>query len=186
MPVRKLLHISTILLLLALKNIPRHLGISLLFTLSFVAIAIEILRKSSPKFQKFFLALFGRALKDDERRGKITGATFLILSMTLTYLIFPFKIFFYSSLIAILVDGITPVITFVIFSKTQKDRAHLLTFLISAIIVALVIDSGLPFLAKLISSVFISLIEYFNPPPDDNIYAEFLGAIIIYLLVEAL
>ena len=185
MLLRKALHISTIFLLLLLKNLPREADITILLTLSSVALLVEILRFTVPKINSSFISKLSTLLKEDERKNKPTGATFLILSMTLSYLVFPFKIFFYASLIAILVDGITPIITALLLKRNGKDAAHLLTFIFTGILVAFVINSGIPIFVKLIGSITIALIEFFNPPPDDNIYAEFLGALIIYLLFKA-
>lgn len=185
LPLRKAIHVSTILLLLLLKHLPRKADIIILVSLSAVASTIELLRLMVPKFKEYFIKELSFLLKEDEKRGKPTGATFLILSMTLAYILFPFKIFYYASLIAILVDGLTPVFTAVIFQRNGKDHAHLITFLVSGVIVAFIVNSGIPMLVKLIGSITIALIEYFNPPPDDNIYAEFLGALIIYILFKA-
>ncbi|MEO0286387.1 MAG: hypothetical protein ABIM31_06235 [candidate division WOR-3 bacterium] len=185
LPLRKAIHVSTIFLLFLLKHLPREADIAILVSLSVVAGTIELLRLTVPKFKEYFIRELGSLLKDDEKRGKPTGATFLICSMTLAYILFPFKIFYYASLIAILVDGLTPVFTAIIFQRNGKDHTHLITFLISGVIVAFIVNSGIPILVKLTGSITIALIEYFNPPPDDNIYAEFLGALIIYLLFKA-
>ena len=188
MLLRKALHLSTIFLLLFLKylrtNNDKHVGLILMLSLSTIAILLEIARNQIPSFKSFFLKIFSPLLKEEEKKGKLTGASFLIISMTLSYAIFEFKYFYYASLISILVDGITPIITFIVFRKNNKDHHHLLTFLISATIVAFIVNSGLPLIVKLTTSIVVSLIEYLNPPPDDNFYAEFLGTFIIYLLAK--
>lgn len=189
MLLRKLLHISTIIIPVWLKYIEgtyhtKTPGMIVLISLTILAFVIEILRNLNPAFGKFFTKKLDKLLKDDEKRGKPTGASFLILSMTLTYLLFDFHIFYYASIIAILVDGITPVINSLVFKKSSKDHSHLIIFIISAVIVAFVINSGLPLQIKLASSIIVSIIEYINPPPDDNIYAELIGAFIIFILLE--
>lgn len=186
---RKIVHLSTIFLLLILKHLTldhntKFPGIIILSSLTLLALIIEILRNTWPDFKEFFLRSVGRLLKEDEIRGKPTGATFLLLSMTLAFILFEFKIFYYATLIAILVDGITPILTLIIFKKNFKDHSHLIVFLISAILVAFLVNSGLPLFVKLTASILISLTEYINPPPDDNLYAEFVGAFIIYILLK--
>ncbi len=190
MLLRKLIHLSSIILLLVLKYFHLHFdskiyGATILVTLSILSITIEVLRKHTD-FREIFLKIFGPLLKNGEVKGKLTGATYLILSMTITYLLFDFKYFYYSSLIAILVDGTTPLITWLIFRKDFKDHSHLITFLISAVLIAFIVNSGIPLPVKLTASIIISLVEYLNPPPDDNFYAVFVGAFIIFLLNSTL
>ncbi len=188
MLLRKLIHLSSIILLLILKYLhstSKVNGAILLIILSVFAIAIELLRKYT-NFRETFLKIFGPLLKNGEFEGKFTGATYLVLSMTITYLLFDFKYFYYSSLIAILVDGTTPLITWLIFRKDFKDHSHLITFLISAVLIAFIVNSGIPLPVKLTASIIISLVEYLNPPPDDNFYAVFVGAFIIFLLNSTL
>ncbi|MDI6851036.1 MAG: hypothetical protein QMD82_03760 [bacterium] len=188
MLLRKALHLSTIILLSFLKYLHTHgdkkAGLILMLSLSAIAILLEIARNMIPSLKNLFLKIFSPLLKEEEKAGKVTGASFLIISMTLSYAIFDFEYFYYASLIAILVDGLTPLITLLLFRKNNKDHHHLITFLISAIIVAFIVNSGLPLIVKLTTSVIVSLIEYINPPPDDNFYAEFLGTFIIYLLAK--
>lgn len=184
MVLRKLLHLSLVIPLFIFKSLSHQQVLWVLASLAGLSLIIEFLRIYSPAFRHRFIRLLSPLLKEKERGGNLTGATYLFLSFLIVFLIFPFKIFFYASLIAILVDGLTPLLTAFLFNKNSKDHTHFFVFFIAAVIVAFVVNSGLSIWVKLGGSVLIAVLEYLDFPPDDNFWAELGGALIIYTLIH--
>jgi dolichol kinase len=87
--IRKLIHIACSVLPLSYFYYFSKEQIILIcgfITIGFVF--AEILRNFSAKIQQYFLLVFKQLLREDEKEKKITGATFLFVSLTIIFLFF--------------------------------------------------------------------------------------------------
>ncbi len=181
---RKILHLS-LLVVVFLPNVVGYLYTRIiLLTLTITAIFVELLRIKSSKFRTIFLKITGKLLKDKEKTG-ISGATYMLLSITIVALFWDRTIFEFVVFVSILVDGITPLVTGILRkSPEDKDLAHFLTFTTLALVISLLSSHPIPLYAKIISGLTIGVMEFADFYPDDNLWAPLSGALVMHLLLS--
>ena len=70
----------------------------------------EILRNYSTKFQHYFILVFRPLLREDEKEKKITGATFLFISLTIVFILFDKNKAIPAALILTIADSFAAII----------------------------------------------------------------------------
>lgn len=154
----------------------------LLLFLTTLALLLEFLRKESKTFNKWFLLLTGKLMKEKEKNG-VSGATYMLISITTVAVLWDDITFGFVVFVSVLVDGITPIVAGLLREPPEgKDLAHFATFTILAILISLISFHPIPLYIKIISGLTIGVMEFANFYPDDNIWAPLSGALVMRLL----
>ena len=140
--VRKLIHLSSLSIPIVYYFISRTNAIIILSIVTFIALAIDLLRYFSPGFGKVFYSIFGILLRKhelDEQKKNLNGATYVLISALVCVILFP-KVFFVTAFsILIISDSMAALIgrKFGHHKFLSKSLEGTLAFFISASIVVL-------------------------------------------------
>jgi len=108
---RKLIHIScSVVPLSYFYYFSREQIIYISGFMSIGFVLAEILRNYSTKFQHYFILVFRPLLREDEKEKKITGATFLFVSLTIVFLLFDKSKAIPAALILTIADSFAAII----------------------------------------------------------------------------
>ncbi len=159
----------------------RDTKLVLLF-LTGIALLLEVLRKKSAGFNRLFLKATGQLMKDKEKGG-ISGATYMLVSITTVALLWDEVTFGFVVFVSILVDGLTPVVAGLLREPPEgKDLVHFLTFTTLALFISLISFHPIPLYIKILSGLTIGVMEFADFYPDDNVWAPLSGAFVMQLL----
>ena len=140
--VRKLIHLCSLSIPIVYYFISRTDAIVILSIVTFVVLAIDLLRYFSHGFGKIFYSIFGILLRRhevDEEKKNLNGATYVLISALVCVILFP-KVFFVTAFsILIISDSMAALVgrkfgNHKFFSKSLEGT---LAFFISASIVVL-------------------------------------------------
>ena len=140
--VRKLIHLSSLSIPIFYYFISRTNAIIILSIVTFIALAIDLLRYFSPGFGKVFYSIFGILLRKhelDEQKKNLNGATYVLISALVCVILLP-KVFFVTAFsILIISDSMAALIgrKFGHHKFLSKSLEGTLAFFISASIVVL-------------------------------------------------
>ncbi|HUN64523.1 MAG TPA: dolichol kinase [Bacteroidota bacterium] len=90
--IRKTIHLCSIVIPAVYWYIPKAAALAILFPLTIVVAALDLARYRIPAMEAWFTGTFGILLRShelDKKRISLSGATYVLLSATLTILIFP-------------------------------------------------------------------------------------------------
>ncbi len=105
---RKLIHLFSLNISLVYIQIDKWTAFWLMLLIAVITVSIDVLSKKVEPVQKFFYKYFGSILRKHERKKKkfrLNGASWLVISATLTILIFP-KLFACVALSILIVSDI--------------------------------------------------------------------------------
>lgn len=105
---RKLIHLFSLNISLVYIFIDKWTAFWLMFLITVITVSIDVLSKKVEPIQKFFYKYFGSILRKHERKKKkfrLNGASWLVISATLTILIFP-KLFACVALSVLIISDI--------------------------------------------------------------------------------
>ena len=140
--VRKLIHLTSLSIPIVYYFISRTDAIIILSIVTFIALAIDLLRYFSSSFGKVFYSIFGILLRKhelDEQKKNLNGATYVLISALVCVILFP-KVFFVTAFsILIISDSMAALIgrKFGNHKFLSKSLEGTLAFFISASIVVL-------------------------------------------------
>jgi len=141
--VRKLIHLCSLSIPIVYYFIARYDALIVLSILTVIAITIDLLRYFSPTFAKIFYSYFGFLLRKHEKdnnKKALNGASYVLLSATISVFLFP-KILFLTAFGILIISDSTAALIGRKFGKhklLKKSLEGTLAFFVSAIIVVLV------------------------------------------------
>lgn len=140
--VRKLIHLCSLSIPIIYYFISRQDAIIILSIVTFIALAIDLLRHYSSGFGKVFYSMFGILLRKhelDEQKKNLNGATYVLISALVCVLLFPKVLFVTAFSILIISDTMAALIgrKFGKHKFLSKSLEGTLAFFISASIVVL-------------------------------------------------
>jgi hypothetical protein len=155
----------------------------LLFSLFILAtLILEVGRNFILPWNRIFLRLVGRLLKDSELRGKLTGATSLWLGMYFSFLLFPLPIFKIAASVVLIADPVAA-IGGKIISAGSKGNAKTVTgfsiFMGTAILLFWQYWN-IPLLPASIISIILGMIELYSPEQIENLVLNVGNSILIF------
>lgn len=165
---------------------PEGLTLALLGATTAIAIMAEFARFVFPPLNRWFLKYFGVLLRERES-SHVTGATYLLLSSLLVFLVFDRGVAILSLFFLALGD---PVAALVgerfgrrrVFGKSLEGA---LAFLATALILGLTLGTvqlGLSFPVVLLGAASAALIEVLPIPLDDNVTIPLLSGALMSLV----
>lgn len=111
--VRKLIHLTSLLIPIIYYFIPRTSAAIILGALSLFAISLDLARYLSPQIGSVFYKIFGFLLRRhevDEEKRNLNGATYVLISALISVLIFPKVIFITAFSMLIIGDTLAALI----------------------------------------------------------------------------
>jgi dolichol kinase len=178
---RKLIHIGcSILPLSYLYYFSREQIIYISGFISIGFIFAEGIRNYSNTFQQYFFFIFSHLLREDEKVKKITGATFLFVSLTVIFIIFEKRTAVPAALILTLADSLAA-----IFGKNFGRRTFLnksvtgsLTFFLCCNVILFILLPVLGLLNIVIAAI-LTIVEAKALPVSDNLTIPISACLLI-------
>lgn len=75
---RKAIHLSALVIPLGVWMTPRHVALVVLGCLAGACLIADVLRMMHPSLRRLYFILFGRIIRDHERKERLTGATYVL------------------------------------------------------------------------------------------------------------
>lgn len=178
---RKLVHGVLSLAAAALVwRLPYPAGAAALAGATTLALAVELARRAHPGFARRFLALVGVMLREREA-SRLTGATTLAMSYTVTAALFPS----WPAVAGILIAGLADPAAALVGRPAGRHRypggksvEGSLAFLAVAVALLLVVPP-LGVVGALAVGLALTVVEALTLPVDDNLYLPLLAAIAV-------
>jgi len=180
---RKSIHICNSLFAYALFVFNQNSFAIYVGSFTIVVILFEIARINSKFFGAFFIRLFGPIIRDFEESGRLTGATYVMISSFLILFFFDKYICVASILIMSYSDTAAAIIgkkygKTKIFNKTLEGS---LAFFLTSLIIILIIYPEINLTLGFIAILAATLIESLPIGLDDNLTVPLIIAIILSL-----
>ena len=182
---RKIIHLScAVLPLLYYFYLNREQIVILCSTISIWFLLAEILRFRHRESGVLFQKIFSPLLRDKEKQNHITGATYLFLSATITFIIFRKEIAVPAVLILTIADSFAAIVGKMTESAKffDKSLAGSLTFFFISMIILYLFVPELGWMT-LVVTFMVTLIESLPIPINDNLLISLSTGFILYVLI---
>ena len=159
----------------------------IIITFTALFILADYFRKKSKIIKKLFIIFFNKMLREHELKGQFTGATWVMISASVTILVFPK----YIAIISLIFMSIGDTFAALIGRKFGKLKIYDKSFegflggLIACLVAAYCYDP-LPFYISGFGALAAMLFETLPLPLDDNFRIPIGSAIIMTMLVGVL
>ena len=181
---RKILHIFSLIVPLAYLFfvIDKEMMLTYIFIAILIAFLIEISRIKYSNFQNIFNKYFGLMLRGEEKNGKITGATWMLLGWFTTILLFPFDIAVAALIFLSIGDAIAGLVgkTFPIYKVKDKSLSGTLAGIIGCVLSVVILNLTLPLSIIIIGAASAMFIELLPLPLDDNLTIPNFSGIVMF------
>jgi dolichol kinase len=183
--IRKLIHFGcSIFPILYLYLLNREQIVIICVSITVLFGVAELIRYKTEWGNTLFRKIFYPLLREGEKGQNLTGATYLFLSVTVTFLIFEKHIAIPAVLILTVADSLAAIVgkifgTHEIGNKSWEGSA---TFFIISFILLNIFIPGFT-LYMLIVALVVSLVELLPIPPGDNIWITLTAGIMLSLVV---
>ena len=159
----------------------------IIITLTALFILADYFRKKSKIIKKLFILFFDKMLREHELKGQFTGATWVMISASVTILVFPKYIAIISLIFMSIGDTFAALIgrEFGKLKIYDKSFEGFLGGLIACLVVAYCFDP-LPFYISGFGALAAMLFETLPLPLDDNFRIPIGSAIIMTILLGVL
>jgi len=164
---RKSLHLLLILIPIAFCLLGQKIFLSIIIPISIIIVSLDYYRRKNLIIQQFFLKIFSTILRPHELSGlKLCGASYVALSSSISFLLFPKAIAVIGFTILVISDTLASLIGKSVKSQPffEKSFAGSMAFFISAILILFFLGwlfevKILFYLFGLISIIFITGLE---------------------------
>ena len=182
---RKLIHIASAVIPLSYIYIINDLIIMLCILSFFVIFSffIEILRKDYFKYSKIFLRFFGFMLRDNEKKDKLTGATWVFLGALFTFILIPYPFSILALLFLSVGDTFAAIIgiSFPYIKIGNKTLSGFFAGFISSILVGICFNFPVSIYILIFGALMASVIEIIPISVNDNITIPLFSGSMMYL-----
>ena len=168
---RKLIHIGcSVIPLSYLYYFSREQIIIISGFISIGFVLTEILRNFSTKVQQYFIFVFRPMLREDEKEKKITGATFLFLSLTIIFIFFDKSTAIPAALILTIADSFAAIIGKKLGRRKflNKTITGSITFFLLGNVILFIFLPQLGLL-NIVIALILTIIEATALPVSDNL-----------------
>jgi dolichol kinase len=144
----------------------------------------EILRFRHRKSEVLFQNIFFSLLREKEKNKHITGATYLFISATVTFIIFKKEIAVPAVLVLTIADSFAAIVGKMTDSARifDKSLAGSLTFFIINMIILFLFVPDFGWFMPIIALI-VTIIEVLPLPINDNLLISLSTGIILYVLI---
>jgi glycerol-3-phosphate acyltransferase PlsY len=184
---RKFLHIFSSIIPLSYLWFFREKSIVviLLGILSLISMLIELFRYKIGSVDVIFKKYFNFMLRENELKGSITGATWLIIGNLVTIYLYPIYIAVPALLFLSIGDSFAALFGKKIpkFKIGHKSIIGTLAGILSSLTVALIVNQILPTYVIVIGAVTAMLVELIPSPLNDNLTIPILSGLIMIIIL---
>jgi len=181
---RKLIHIASAVIPLSYIYIINDLIIMLCILSLFVVFSffIEILRIDHFKYSKIFLRFFGFMLRDNEKKDKLTGATWVFLGALFTFILIPYPFSILALLFLSVGDTFAAIIgiSFPYIKIGNKTLSGFFAGFISSILVGICFNLPVNIYILIFGALMASVIEIIPISVNDNITIPLFSGSMMY------
>lgn len=180
--VRKLIHLITGLGFVVVAD--NSIKISLILgTLVISAVILDVTRNLVSWWNREFLSIFGKFLKEFEKQGKFTGASSLWIGLYFAYLIFPLNIFQISASVAVVADPFAALGGKIIPSPVIRMNRTMAgsVFFICVAVLLFTQYWNIPLIPAFFISILLGLVELYSSENIENFLITFGGTLIVYV-----
>ena len=182
---RKLIHIGcSVIPLSYLYFFSREQIIYISGFISIGFVLAELLRNFSNKGQQYFIFIFKPLLREDEKEKKITGATFLFVSLTLIFIFFDKSTAIPAALILTIADSFAA-ITGKKFGRRKflnKTFTGSITFFLLGNVILFIFLPVLGMLNFVIAAI-LTIIEATALPVSDNLTLPIIACLLTEVMI---
>lgn len=182
---RKVIHLScAVLPLLYYFYLNREQIVILCSTISILFLIAEFLRFRHRESGVLFKKIFSPLLREREKNKHITGATYLFISATVTFIIFRKEIAVPAVMILTIADSFAAIVGKMTDSLRffDKSLAGSVTFFFISLIIIYIYVPEIGWLS-LVIAILVTLIEALPLPINDNILISLSTGFILYLVI---
>ena len=182
---RKFIHLAcSIFPLLYLNYLNREQIVLICGSITILFGIAELLRYKTTWGAKLFKKIFYPLLREDEKDKNLTGATYLFLSATITFLIFEKNIAIPAVLILTAADSLAAIVgkVYGIHRIRNKTWEGSVTFFIISLIILIITIPGF-LISMLVIAAIITVVELLPLPAGDNIWISLTAGILLSLVV---
>ena len=181
---RKLIHLASAVIPLSYIYIINDLIIMLCILSLFVVFSffIEILRRDHFKYSKIFLRFFGFMLRDNEKKDKLTGATWVFLGALFTFILIPYPFSILALLFLSVGDTFAAIIgiSFPYIKIGNKTLSGFFAGFISSILVGICFNLPVSIYILIFGALMASVIEIIPISVNDNITIPLFSGSMMY------
>ena len=181
---RKLIHIASAVIPLSYIYIIKDLIIMLCVLSLFVVFSffIEILRRDYFKYSKIFLRFFGFMLRDNEKKDKLTGATWVLLGALFTFILIPYPFSILALLFLSVGDTFAAIIgiSFPYIKIGNKTLSGFFAGFISSILIGICFNLPVNIYILIFGALMASVIEIIPISVNDNITIPLFSGSMMY------
>jgi len=180
--VRKAIHVSSSLIpLIYWFHLDRRMSLHIVIFLSLGFLAADYLRLRFKSLEKWFMLIFGSALRHHEKR-KLTGATYVFTGAVITIFLFPKTIAVASLLILSISDTVAALvgIPFGRHPFLKKSLEGSLAFFSSTALILILLFPQMVLIDLLIAAL-VTLAEAYPMGLDDNFLIPILSGTLLTL-----
>ena len=181
---RKLIHIASAVIPLSYIYIINDLIIMLCILSLFVVFSffIEILRRDHFKYSKIFLRFFGFMLRDNEKKDKLTGATWVFLGALFTFILIPYPFSILALLFLSVGDTFAAIIgiSFPYIKIGNKTFSGFFAGFISSILIGICFNLPVNIYILIFGALMASVIEIIPISVNDNITIPLFSGSMMY------
>ena len=183
---RKAIHISNAIIPLSYLYLFQE-KIDMIIILAFFLVLcffIEIARKENYLVSIFFSKRLSFMMRDLEKKGEITGATWVFVGALFTILLIPYPYSIYSLLFLSVGDTFAAIIgmKFPFIRVGGKTISGSISGFIACVIVGLIIDISISYQILLFGAFIAMLIELLPLPINDNVSIPIFSGLSMYYL----
>ena len=182
---RKTIHLSCALLpFMYYVYLDREQIIVLCSIISILFIIAEFLRFKHSQSGLIFERIFFPLLREKEKKQHITGATYLFISATITFIIFRKEIAVPAVLILTISDSFAAIVGKMTVSAKffHKSLAGSITFLVVSLCILYLFIPELGWFSLMVA-VLLTVIEALPVSINDNLLISLSAGIILYLII---
>ena len=162
--------------------------LSILVFLTLFALLVEFLRNNGGYFSKWFHSIFHFMLRDNESKGKHTGATWLLIGWTITVMLFKMPIAVAALLFLSIGDSFAAIVgkLYPIIKIGNKTLSGTLSGFVASFSIVLIINQSLLPIIILSGSLVAMAVELFPSRLNDNLTIPIFSGLIMMYLENAL
>jgi dolichol kinase len=153
--------------------------------ISIIFLSAEFLRFRFMRVQSLFSRLFVPLLRENEKGKTLTGATYLFLSATITFIVFEKKIAVPSVLVLTIADSLAAIVGTMTESVRffRKSLAGSLAFLVSGTVIIWLLVPGIRYVSLFVV-IPVTVMEAAVVKVNDNILIPFSTGLILHLIMR--
>ena len=183
---RKFIHLASVVIPLSYIYIINDLIVMLCILSFFVIFSffVEILRTNHFKSSKIFLRLFGFMLRENEKKNKLTGATWVFLGALFTFILIPYPFSILALLFLSVGDTFAAIIgiSFPFIKIGNKTLSGFIAGFISSILVGICFNLSVSIYILIFGALMASVIEIIPLPLNDNITIPLFSGSMMYFI----